>query len=140
MTFVAWIAAYRTTLFIHDDILQQITNRYLGDRHPFKYGPPDLNYFTGICGMVGGLIGSAIVVLGVAVAAPDFRASNNWALTIVLGTLCGFLLECALNPFDDALPLHVNSLLPLYFVWQVSVAASIAYHLTPRISPSPRAA
>jgi hypothetical protein len=39
------------------------------------------------------------------------------------------LLEFAVLPTEGRLPIHVGSYLPLYLVWQTTIAASIGYGL-----------
>ncbi|HEY1746061.1 MAG TPA: hypothetical protein VGG11_04770 [Xanthobacteraceae bacterium] len=90
---------------------------------------PSLAYLDVGCGMVTGLIGSAIVVAAVSAVLPAFQTSGAWARTTLFGTVAGSLLELTNDGLAPALPIHIGSTLPLFLVWQVSVAASIGYAL-----------
>ncbi len=79
--------------------------------------------------MVAGLVGSAIVVAAISAVMPAFRTSGAWARTILFGTVAGSLLELINDGLAPALPIHIGSALPLFLVWQVSVAASVGHAL-----------
>jgi hypothetical protein len=76
-----------------------------------------------LSGMAGGLIGSAVTVLGVSYACPGFSTRTNWTRTLAAGSLAGILLE--------GIDIGSGSALPLLIVWQAAVAASIGWGLTP---------
>jgi hypothetical protein len=76
-----------------------------------------------LSGMVGGLIGSAITVAGVAYACPSLGTRTTWTRTLAAGSLAGILLE--------GIDIGNGSALPLLLVWQAAVAASIGWGLTP---------
>ena len=132
-TFVAWQAAVEITLRIEDRIERQIVS--LSPPNPslgtLNLNTPVINYVWGLCGMVGGMIGSALVVFGLATVLKGFRRSNRWAPIILFGTVAGFFLECGEVPRASGLFLHIDSTLPVFLVWQVGVAALIGYSLTP---------
>lgn len=107
---IAWVLAYRTAISVHDFLNQ------------FRDGDSSkLPYIFAITGLVAGLVGSLVTVIAVSLVVPDFREHGDWLRTIALGTVAG-----ALTHFGDAPP---ASFLPLFIVWQVAVAASVAYGL-----------
>jgi hypothetical protein len=110
---IAWILAYRTALSVHDFLNQ------------FRGGDGrNLSYIFAITGLVSGLVGSLGTVIAVSLASPDFREHSDWLRTIAIGTVAGALLH-----FGDTKP---GTFLPLFIVWQVAVAASVAYGLVTR--------
>lgn len=131
-SFVAWQAAVETTLRIQDAIERQIVSLTPSNASSLSsLNIPTINYVWGLCGMVGGMIGSAIVVFAIAAVLKAFRASNYWAPVILFGTVAGLLLECAEAPTATGLLVHIDSTLPVFLAWQVGVAALIACKLTP---------
>jgi hypothetical protein len=87
-------------------------------------------------GMAGGLVGSVITLAALSFAGRAAGSIVDAVRTIAVGTAAGLLLECLRAPSSSlghasesaALSLlHVSSLLPLFLVWQVAVAASIGY-------------
>ena len=71
-------------------------------------------------GLAGGAVGAALTIAGVALAVPGYRSLWIMALTVLVGAVCGLLLVFM---DSNASPL---SMLPLYAVWQASLAAMIA--------------
>jgi len=128
-TFVAWQAAVEATLSLHDSIAPQIRSVTPAAANGLDFSVPAVDYLWGLCGLVGGIIGSSVVVFAIAALLRSFRTSNCWAPPILLGTIAGFLLEFAEEPTQGGLLIHVGSLLPLFLVWQIGVAALIAYNL-----------
>jgi hypothetical protein len=101
----------------------------------WNFTPPD--YLAGICGVLGGFIGSTVVVFGIAASCRSMRTFNGWAQVILIGAVTGFLLELTVPPRTNGLEIHIGSFLPLYLAWQVGVAAAIAYNLKPQfVRPS----
>jgi hypothetical protein len=96
-----------------------------------------VNYVLALCGAFGGLVGSFVTGAGISFVSREFYARGNWARTILIGMVTGTLLEFAASPAMSAtgLPIHVDSFLPLFLVWQSSVAASIGYGLHARHDP-----
>jgi hypothetical protein len=127
--FAAWQGAVEATASLYDSIAHQITALHPAGTDPLNLGVPAIDYVWGLCGMVGGLIGSAIVALALAVVVKSFRTSNCWAPPILFGTIAGFFLECGQDRAASDLFIHIGSLLPLFLLWQIGVAASIAYNL-----------
>jgi hypothetical protein len=123
-SFAAWFAAVETAAGLHLSIERQVKTAL-----PSGASAPSLAYLDAGCGMVAGLVGSAIVVAVIWVAIKAFRTSGAWARTMLFGTVAGSLLEFINDGLTPALPIHIGTALPLYLVWQVSVAASIAYAL-----------
>jgi hypothetical protein len=123
-SFAAWFAAVETAAGLHLSIERQVKAAL-----PAGTSAPSLAYLDAGCGMIAGLIGSAIVVAVIWAAIKAFRTSGAWARTMLFGTVAGSLLEFINDRLTPALPIHIGSALPLYLVWQVSVAASIAYAL-----------
>src|SRR5262249_39248163 len=72
-------------------------------------------------GLVGGAVGAALTIAGVALAVPGYRSLWSMALTVLVGAVCGPLLVFM---DSDASPL---SMLPLYAVGPASGAALIGY-------------
>jgi len=140
-TMIAWISATKLSVHIYrtiDSEIQEVISsmeRLPQSPEPFKI-PLTPDYLVGLCGIVGGFVGSAIVVLSVAVATKPMRSVNRWAPTILVGTVLGSLLEFYASKSDTGpvlKALHIGSLLPLYVCWQMTVAASIAYGLTAKV-------
>lgn len=77
-------------------------------------GKPPVAFFL-IAGVVAGFVGGFVTLVGISVAVPDFRTTSNWSRTLLVASLAGMLLA-----FDE------NSW-ALFIVWQVCVAASIAF-------------
>jgi hypothetical protein len=123
-SFAAWFAAVETAAGLHLNIERQVKAAL-----PAGTSAPSLAYLDAGCGMIAGLIGSAIVVAVIWAAIKACRTSGAWARTMLFGTVAGSLLEFINDRLTPALPIHIGSALPLYLVWQVSVAASIAYAL-----------
>lgn len=121
-SFIAWAAAVQAALHIHDAINIQVST--------------EINYLSAICGVVGGFVGSTIVVFGLSTLSRTFRTSGGWSRSILFGTVAGAFLEFDDGPSEHGLPIHIGSIVPLFLVWQTSVAASIAYSLgKPVIDP-----
>lgn len=72
--------------------------------------------FLIFAGIVGGFVGGALTLVGISFVIPDFRTINNWSRTLLVASLAGALLAQDTNNFTI-----------LLIVWQVSVAASIAF-------------
>jgi hypothetical protein len=123
-SFAAWFAAVETAAGLHLSIERQVKAAL-----PSGASAPSLAYLDAGCGMIAGLVGSAIVVAVIWAAIKAFRTSGAWARTMLFGTVAGSLLEFINDGLTPALPIHIGTALPLYLVWQVSVAASIAYAL-----------
>jgi len=121
VTFLAWFAAFKTAEQVHE---------WVSDI------PGISSYRLFFAGLAGGFIGSSITAFGVSLAVREFPSTKAWSRTVMVGTIAGILLECLSNESRDQIPFHVDSLLPLFLVWQPAVAASIAYGLPRR----PRAA
>lgn len=125
--FLAWVAAVETTLHIQDRIESQIVSLRAPTALTLSnLSSPVINYVWGLCGMVGGMVGSAIVVCAIAAFLKDFRTSNSWAPIVLFGTIAGCFLEFAEVPTPTGLFVHIGSLLPVLLMWQVGVAALIA--------------
>lgn len=124
----AWLAAFETTLHVHSSIEDQIVSQS-GAPVP-NFSVPAASYLLGLCGMLGGLIGSSVIVLIVSTVVSSVRAVPSWTRTILIGTVAGLFLECLASRATGDLFIHTDSLLPLFLVWQISVAASMAYSFT----------
>ncbi len=111
VTFLAWFAAFKAA-----DQVQS----WLADIASLS------NYRLFFAGLAGGFVGSAITAFGISRVDSGFR-SRAWSRTVIIGTVAGSLLECLSNESRDQIPFHVDSLLPLFLMWQPAVAASIAY-------------
>ena len=137
-TVLAWIAAAKLSVHIYTTIDSEVQDvissikRVPQSPEPLKL-PLSLDYLLGLCGIVGGFVGAAITVLGVAVTAKPMRSVSRWVPTIMIGTVLGALLEFYAPKSDTGSVLkvlHIGSLLPLYVCWQMAVAASIAHGLS----------
>jgi hypothetical protein len=102
---LGWWGGYQTSVFLYPFV------------QDFSALPAVLS------GMVGGLIGSAVTLCGIAYVCPGFNTRTNWTRTLAAGTLAGILLE--------GIDIGSGSALPLLMVWQAAVAASIGWGLTP---------
>jgi hypothetical protein len=122
VTTVGWILAHQTAYHMYEFI--DGSGRL----------PPQVPYVLAMCGATGGLVGSFVTGAGISLVSKGFYGGGNWARTILIGTLTGTLLESAVDAgtAPRSLPVHVGSFLPLFLVWQCSVAASIGYGLTAR--------
>jgi hypothetical protein len=92
---------------------------------------PTINFTFAVCGVLGGLVGSATLTFALSLVCKEFGAFENWARIVMPGTALGVLLELLAK--DDKLPVHIGSMLPLFLAWQVTVAAVIGYCIVPRI-------
>jgi hypothetical protein len=139
---LAWIAAYHVTVLVHDSIQSQFSQVAITpnidpaqpDTVPPAPAIRTISYIDGVSGMIGGLIGSTIIVFGISIILPSFRAFGFWAQTILVGTLAGCLLELADPPLDGGVPFHLGTFLPMYLTWQIGVSSTIANNLTPRLN------
>ena len=127
LSLVAWVAAVRTSIFVYESIAEAVSE--LTGSGPRRTLPRHINYVLALCGTFGGLVGSSILALAVSAVSREFRSFENWARLTMCGTAAGVLLEFAVLPTEGRLPIHVGSYLPLYLVWQTTVAASIGYGL-----------
>jgi hypothetical protein len=79
--------------------------------------------FRNLCaGLAGGLVGSAVMALGIGLLPAGPRDVAAWLPMLAIGTLAGTLLAV-----DSALDLDLTSV--LYPVWQAGVAAGLAIAL-----------
>lgn len=137
LTVLGWILAFLLTLHIYSSINDDFRNM-MHPQEPKSSDPisltVDVNYLAGMCGLVGGFVGSATTVIGVSVAARQFETVEHWTRTILIGTVLGFLLEMYAPPMGSTFSLHFGSALPLFVCWQMGVAASVAYELSLKAS------
>ena len=124
-TVIAWAAARFTAEYAFGAI-QQMLKEIAAPGNTF----PTINFMFAVCGVLGGLVGSTILTFGLSLVCKEFGAFENWARVVMPGTALGLLLELAEK--DDKLALHLGTLLPLFLVWQVTVAAVIGYCIVPR--------
>ena len=124
---IAWLAAFETTVHVNSSIEDQIVSQP-GAPVP-NFSVPIVNYLLGLCGMLGGLIGSGVLVLIVSTVVSSIRSVPAWTRTILIGTVAGLFLECLASRAVGEWFIHADSLLPLFLIWQMSVAASLAYSL-----------
>ena len=124
-TVIAWVAA-RITAEHAFGAIQQMLKEIAEPGNTF----PTINFMFAVCGVLGGLVGSTILTLGLSLVCKEFGAFENWARVVMPGTALGFLLELAEG--NDKLALHLGTLLPLFLGWQMTVAAIIGYCIVPR--------
>ncbi len=78
-----------------------------------------------LAGLAGGLTGSALMALGIALLPAGPRVAVKWVRMVLTGTLAGTLLA-----LDNALGLDLTSF--LYPVWQAAIALRLAMALQRR--------
>ena len=127
-TGAAWFAAFEATTHVHSSIEDQIEAQS-GAATP-NLIVPVVDYLKGLCGMLGGLIGSAVLVAIASAALSSIRTVPIWTRTILIGTVAGLALECLESHAQGGAFLHIGSLLPVFLLWQMGVAASLGYSLT----------
>jgi hypothetical protein len=124
---IVWIAALQSTLHIHEAIMQSMRDATKSGAGPFTQTVP---YVLAVSGLCGGLIGSVGTTFALSLVCPELRNLATWSRTIFIGTFAGLLLE-----------IPNLGLLPLFLVWQASVAASLAHDIVPRVKyPVPQPA
>jgi hypothetical protein len=123
-TIIAWVAAKITAEYAFGAIQQMLEEIAAPGKLPMT------SFVLAVCGVLGGLVGSAILTFGLSLVCKEFGAFENWARVVMPGTVLGILLELLAK--DDKLPVHIGSLLPLFLAWQVTVAAVIGYCIVPR--------
>jgi hypothetical protein len=104
---VAWECAFRTISHL-EHLRTSAADPLLGA------GKPPIAFFL-FAGIVAGFVGGILTLAGISFAVPDFRTINNWSRTLFVASLAGTLLAVDENWWA------------LFIVWQVSVAASIAF-------------
>jgi hypothetical protein len=124
-TVLAWFAAWITAEYAFDSIQKMLEEIAA----PGKV-VPTINFVFAVCGVLGGLVGSATLTFALSLVCKEFGAFENWARIVMPGTALGVLLELIAK--DDKLPIHIGSILPLFLAWQVTVAAVIGYCVVPR--------
>ena len=101
VTMVAFVCAVNAAIFIEGQTAGAATvMRYL------------------LAGLTGGLVGTAVMALGIGLLPSGPRAAAAWWSMLITGTLAGTLLA-----LDNALGLDRTSL--LYPVWQAAVAVRL---------------
>jgi hypothetical protein len=130
ITTVAWILAHQTAGHAYkfiDSELVRMQKQTAPDSTSTVHGF-ELKYVLALCGALGGLVGSFVTGAGIAFVSKEFYTRGNWARATLIGMVTGTLLEFA-NP---VMSIHVGRFLPLFLVWQFSIAASIGYGLCTR--------
>lgn len=80
-------------------------------------------------GLLAGAVGAAGTMLSVVITVPHMRKRQYWLLTIGLGAVAGLLVGPAARfPGYD--------FLPLFMVWQGTVAACVGYQLAQQLQVS----
>jgi len=124
---VAWLAAFESTTHVHSSIEDQIEAQ--SGAPPPNLIVPVVDYFKALCGMLGGLIGSAVLVLVASTVLSSIRTVPSWTRTVLVGTVAGLFLEFLESRAEGGLFIHIGSLLPVFLAWQMGVAASMGYSL-----------
>jgi hypothetical protein len=137
ISFIAWVAATQATITLQQSIIAQIHIEPPPDpmTSPLSRIVGPSNYLPGLCGIIGGFVGTTIILFGISAIYRSFRNLDGWSRTILIGSASGYLFECAFDPSTSIF--HVNSFLPLFLVWQCGVAASLAATLTPQLRYEP---
>ncbi|MEH2523738.1 MULTISPECIES: hypothetical protein [unclassified Bradyrhizobium] len=105
VTMVAFVCAVNAAIFIEGQTAGAVAvMRYL------------------LAGLTGGLVGSAVMALGIGLLPAGPRAATAWWPMLITGTLTGTLLA-----LDNALGLDQTSF--LYPVWQAAVAVRLVMAL-----------
>jgi hypothetical protein len=105
ITMVAFVCAVNAAIFIEGQTAGAATlMRYL------------------LAGLTGGLVGAAVMALGIALLPAGPRAAAAWWSMLITGTLAGALLA-----LDNALGLDQTSF--LYPIWQAGVAMRLVMAL-----------
>ena len=130
-TVIAWLAANFTAEYAFVAIQQMLEEIAAPGKPPMINLPPMINFTLAVAGVIGGLVGSTILTFALSLVCKEFGAFENWARIVMPGTALGVLLELITK--DDKGPLDNGSTLPLFLVWQVTVAAIIGYCIVPRI-------
>jgi hypothetical protein len=124
---IAWICAWKAGY----ELYQYLERHYSG---PIGFGGASMRapFLLAIAGVVAGMVGSAITVTAVATVCRTFRSTTSCARTILVGSVTGVLL---------GLQAGIDSMLPLFLVWQPMVAAMIGHGLArPKSAPPPAVA
>jgi hypothetical protein len=118
---VAWVCAWKTGYEVYGRLEQDFPG-------PIGFGGASARapLLLAIAGVVAGIVGSAITVVGIAIVSRDVRSVAVCARTIGIGAAAGAVLA-----FNSG----VESMLPLFLVWQPAVAASIALGLARPAAP-----
>jgi hypothetical protein len=124
-TVLAWYAAWTTALYAFASI-QKMLDEIAAPGKIF----PTINFTLAVCGVLGGLVGSATLTFALSLVCKEFGRFENWARVVMPGTALGVLLELLAK--DEKFALHLGTLLPLFLAWQVTVAAIIGYCIVPR--------
>jgi hypothetical protein len=133
LTIVAWVCGVKTAISVSEFITQTVNEIA---QTPGRLASTLPSYTFALCGVMGGLVGGIITTIGISAVSKDFRSFNNCARTIIVGTLAGALLELGVGGSYAKLAIHIDSLLPLFLIWQSGVAASIAYGLVRQVEHS----
>jgi hypothetical protein len=110
-TVIAWIVAWETAYYAVA-YLNDLSNNAAD---PISGSKKLVIVFYLLAGVLGGFVGGFLTLVGISLAFPDFRTINNWSRTLLVSSLAGMCLA------------NDTNFLPLFLVWQVSVAASIAF-------------
>ncbi len=122
---IAWICAWKTGYQVYVQL-----ERLLPATDALGSAETRTPILLAGAGFLAGIVGSLITVAGVALALRSVLTTAAWARTIAIGGLAGVLL---------GLNATLESMLPLFLVWQPAVAGSIAYAIAGRPSPQPAA-
>jgi hypothetical protein len=114
-TVVAWICAWKTGYEIYMRL-----DRYSPTSDVLGSVDARAPYLLAAAGLIAGMVGSLITLAGMSFAGRGLRTAACWTRTVSIGALAGMLL--GLNGV-------MESMLPLFLVWQPAVAASIGQAL-----------
>ncbi len=128
LTLAAWICAYQAGASV-DQYIRAAIKAMTGKPEEGSFGLSLPAFSLALCGAVGGVVGGALVALAVSAVRPEFRTFAHWARLILIGTAAGTLLECVAPVwgFRKEYWFHVSSFIPMFLVWQTSIAACIAH-------------
>jgi hypothetical protein len=137
-TLLGWFLAVRIAIEFSDPI-----RNFLAWKISTKSGPaplfPGHEYYTiAVIGVVSGAAGAFLTALGLSLIRQRGEAYDVLLVRMVcFGALAGALLECIEKPSGKS-PLHIDSALPLFLIWQSGIATIAAYHLSPKPDDSGR--
>lgn len=133
---LAWVVAYNAAMAVdqHFVTLAHPVQDLGPGKQPIRYFGPPPDYTECVSGLVAGLMGAIIVAYFSSIVFKDLRTALSWAKIVAFGALAGVLLELQRRPGDGSAVIHIGSQLPMFFAWQISIAACIAFDLKPRFA------
>lgn len=123
-TVIAWLAAEYTAKYAFVFLAEMVA----------RIGPQSERigaFLDAVPGLVGGLVGSAILTFALSRVCKEFRLQENWRRIVVAGTALGVLILFYYH--SEPGRYFAERPLPLLLPWQMVVAALIGHTIVPRI-------